>query len=373
MKQLGIYIHIPFCKKKCDYCDFLSFQNCDEYIEKYINKLIDEIKQEANKISRQDYKITTIYLGGGTPSYIDSKYIINILEIIKENFNLYNPEITIEINPGTVTEEKLKKYFSVGINRLSIGLQETDNELLKLIGRIHTYEEFLDTYNMARNIGFKNINIDLMLGLPNQNLFNLNSSLEKIIKLNPEHISVYSLILEEGTKLEEKITQKQLVLPEEEFERKMYWNVKKKLEENGYLQYEISNFSKKCFESKHNINCWKQEEYIGFGLGAHSYINNTRYSNQESFEKYINENEKIIHEKQTREDIMKEYMLLGLRKIEGVLISEFEYKFQINPLFYFRFEISKLEEQELIEVDLNNIKLTEKGLNLANQVFKEFV
>ena len=373
MKQLGIYVHIPFCKKKCNYCDFLSFENRNEFIEKYINKLIEEIKEESNKISRQEYKITTIYFGGGTPSYIDSKYINEILEVIKENYNLYNPEITLEVNPGTVTEEKLKDYFSFGINRLSIGLQETNNELLKTIGRIHTYEEFLDTYNNARKVGFKNINVDLMIGLPNQNLFNINDSLDKIIKLNPEHISVYSLILEENTKLEKQVLDGEFVLPEEEFERKMYWHVKQKLEENDYMQYEISNFSKKGLESKHNMNCWKQEEYIGFGLGAHSYLNNIRYSNSETLEKYIENNKKIVHEKQTREDIMKEYMLLGLRKIEGVLISEFEYKFQINPLFYFRFEISKLEEEDLIGVDLNNIKLTKKGLNLANQVFKEFV
>ena len=374
MKELGLYIHIPFCKKKCDYCDFLSFENKNELIDNYIEILINEIKNEAKKISKEEYEITTIYFGGGTPSFIDLKYIINILEILKENFNLNNAEITLEINPGTVDENKLRTYFKNGINRLSIGLQETNNNLLKQLGRIHTYDDFLETYNIARKIGFKNINIDLMIGIPNQTLFNIDSSLEKIINLNPEHISVYSLILEENTKLEKKILNKEYILPEEKFERKMYWKVKEKLEKNNYIQYEISNFSKQNYESKHNLNCWNQEEYIGFGLGAHSYFNNIRYSNTDDINKYLKNNEeKIIHEKQTREEKMKEYMMLGLRKIEGVSISKFEQKFSIHPLFYFRFEISKLEEIDLIEVDLDNIKLTKKGLDLANQVFQEFV
>ena len=374
MKELGLYIHIPFCKKKCDYCDFLSFENKNELIDNYIEILINEIKNEAKKISKEEYEITTIYFGGGTPSFIDSKYIINILEILKENFNLNNAEITLEINPGTVDENKLRTYFKNGINRLSIGLQETNNNLLKQLGRIHVYEDFLETYNIARKIGFKNINIDLMIGIPNQTLFNVENSLEKIINLNPEHISVYSLIVEENTKLEKKILNKEYILPEENFERKMYWNVKEKLEKNDYIQYEISNFSKKDYESKHNLNCWNQQEYIGFGLGAHSYFNNIRYSNTDDINKYlINNEEKIIHEKQTREEQMKEYMMLGLRKIEGVSISKFEQKFSIHPLFYFRFEISNLEEIDLLEVDLDNIKLTKKGLDLANQVFQEFI
>ena len=375
MKDIGIYVHIPFCKKKCEYCDFLSFENNYDLINHYIEALIVEIEQESKKISKQEYEITTIYIRGGTPSFIDSKYIINILEKIKQNFNLNNSEITIEVNPGTVDENKLKMYFENGINRVSIGLQETDNKLLKMLGRIHGVEEFLNTYNLARKVGFKNINVDLMIGLPNQTIFNIEKSLEKIIELNPEHISVYSLILEDYTKLNDRIINKELELPSESLERKMYWRVKEELEKNTYNQYEISNFSKKGFESKHNVNCWEQKEYIGFGLAAHSYFNNIRYSNTENIEEYIKNagKYKIMQEKQTREETMKEYMLLGLRKIEGVSISEFEQKFRIHPLFYFRFEINKLEEQDLIEVDLDNIKLTKKGLDLANQVFQEFV
>ena len=192
-KEIGLYIHIPFCAHKCDYCDFISFSNCESKIEEYINKLKEEIKQE----NLEQYKITTIYIGGGTPSYIESKHIVEILNLINKE---YVEEITIELNPGTVTREKLEAYYNAGINRLSIGLQSTDDMLLKQISRIHTYEQFLETYNLAREVGFKNINVDLMIGLPNQEIKDIKESLKRIVNLKPEHISVYSLILEEYTK-----------------------------------------------------------------------------------------------------------------------------------------------------------------------------
>ncbi len=370
MKDIGIYIHIPFCIKKCDYCDFISYCNKDNLIEEYIEKLKQEI---SNELQNKEYIIKTIYVGGGTPSSISSKYIVDILNTIKQQYNLNNTEITIELNPGTVTEEKLIDYKEAGINRLSIGLQETNNELLKQIGRIHTYEEFLETYNLARKLEFNNINVDLMIGLPNQRIQNIKISLEKIIKLNPEHISVYSLILEEGTKLYNKYQNNEIELPDEELERNMYWYVKSTLENNGYNHYEISNFSKNGYEAKHNTNCWEQKEYIGFGAAAHSYLNGIRYSNSESVEEYINRANKIIHEKQTLEDMQKEYMLLGLRKIEGISIQKFEEKFVENPIYLFRNELDKLVKQELLEVDGDIIKLTNKGLDLANIVWEEFI
>ena len=370
MKEIGVYIHIPFCVKKCDYCDFISYCDKQNLVEIYIEKLKEEIKVELNKT---EYKIKTIYIGGGTPSSIDSKFIIDILNIIKEKHSIENIEITIEVNPGTVTEQKLLDYKIAGVNRLSIGLQETNNELLKQIGRIHTYEEFLETYNLARQIGFKNINVDLMIGLPNQSISDIKNSLNKIINLNPEHISVYSLILEEGTKLYKKYEENEIELPDEELERNMYWYVKNTLENNGYIHYEISNFAKKGYESKHNINCWKQEEYIGFGVNAHSYADSTRYSNTESIEEYIENFDKIIHEKQVIEDMQKEYMLLGLRKVEGISVQEFKNKFGDNPIFLFRNELSKLVEEDLVEIDGDIIKLTNKGLDLANRVWQEFI
>ena len=374
MKELGIYVHIPFCKRKCAYCDFISFSGKARLIEKYVEAL----KREINKckIGKEDYMVKTIYFGGGTPSFIESKYIVEILEAIKEKFNISkNAEITIEINPGTVTEEKLKDYYEVGINRISFGLQSTNSQLLKLVGRIHSYSSFLEGYNLAKKTGFKNINVDLMIGLPVQTLKDVQKDLSRIIELNPEHISVYSLIVEEGTRIEEKIKNKELYLPSEKLERKMYWEVKKKLEEAGYIHYEISNFAKAGYESKHNLSCWNQEEYLGFGLAAHSYFNNVRYSNTDDFEEYFDwpENSKIIHERQTDEDKQKEFMLLGLRKIEGVAISDFKNKFIENPIYLYRETLNKLVTQGLIEVDIDSIKLTNRGIDLANLVWEEFV
>lgn len=372
MKELGIYIHIPFCKQKCKYCDFISFSNKESYVEKYIKALKNEVINNKNKA--KEYEVTTVYIGGGTPSFIESSYIVEILKTIKENYNIKkNAEITIEVNPGTVNEEKLKDYFNAGINRLSIGLQTTNNDLLKIIGRIHSYEEFLKTYNSAREVGFKNINVDLMIGLPTQILVDIQDSLEKIIKLKPEHISVYSLIVEEGTLIEKEISKGILKLPDEEQERKEYWMVKNTLEKAGYKHYEISNYAKKGFESKHNTNCWEQKEYIGFGLAAHSYLNKIRYSNTESLEEYLKNNNITIHEKQDKELEEKEYMLLGLRKIDGIKISEFKNKFVDSPIYTFRNELNKLVQEELIEIDSDNIKLTNKGIDLANIVWEEFV
>lgn len=367
-KEIGLYIHIPFCAHKCDYCDFVSFSNKEEIIEQYIQKIIDEIEMEKLK----QYKIKTIYIGGGTPSFIPSKYIVKILQSIDmENAE----EITIEINPGTVNREKLEDYYNIGINRLSIGLQSTDNKILKQISRIHTYEEFLDTYKLAKEVGFTNINVDLMIGLPNQTLDCIKNSLEEIISIKPQHISVYSLILEEGTKLEKQVSENLVKLPSEDEERKMYWCVKQKLEECGYTHYEISNFAIKGFESKHNSDCWKQKEYIGIGLAAHSYIDDTRYSNTCNLNEYLYnlKESRIQHEVQSKEEKQREYMLLGLRKIEGINIQEFKNKFVENPIYLYRRELEKLVKNNLLEIDTNYIKLTKKGIDLANIVWEEFV
>lgn len=374
MKELGIYIHIPFCKRKCAYCDFISFSDKTKLIEKYVLVLEKEI--DKCNINKDSYKIKTIYFGGGTPSFIESKYIVEILESVKRKINISKTaEITIEINPGTITEEKLKDYYNAGINRISFGLQSTNSELLKLVERIHSYSSFLEGYKLARKVGFKNINIDLMIGLPVQTLEDVQTDLKRIIELNPEHISVYSLIVEEGTRIEEKIKNKELYLPTEELERKMYWEVKKQLEKAGYVHYEISNFAKPGYESKHNLSCWNQEEYLGFGIAAHSYFNGERYSNTEDFDKYFEhpEDSKIIHEKQTQEDRQREFMLLGLRKIDGVKISDFKNKFIENPIYLYRESLNKLVTQGLIEIDIDSIRLTNRGIDLANLVWEEFV
>lgn len=378
MKELGIYVHIPFCVKKCDYCDFISYTHQEKYYQRYIKAIVQEIK---NLQVPSEYEITTIYLGGGTPSILPKEYIEEIMQAIKNHLLVQqDAEITIECNPGTVTLEKLQTYYKCGINRISIGLQETHNHLLKQIGRIHTYEEFLQTFEWARKAGFHNINVDLMIALPNQTMQDVEENLQKLIELQPEHISIYSLIIEEGTKMEQDLQNKVIELPSEEMERNMYWKVKRKLEQAGYRHYEISNFAKPNFESRHNCNCWEQQEYLGMGIAAHSYFNKKRYSHITQLLTYIEncENKKIaqnniLHEVQNMEEQQKEYMLLKLRMLEGVSIQKFKEKFKQNPIYVFRKEIHKLVEEGLLEVDGDKIFLTNKGLDVANLVWEEFV
>ncbi len=382
MKKMGVYIHIPFCKQKCYYCDFISYSNKEDYFDKYIQSLIEEMN---NFFNDNIVEIATIYIGGGTPSLIDAKYIEKVISVFQEKNLLKNTkEITIEVNPGTVNEEKLKIYKKIGINRLSIGLQSTDNNMLKQIGRIHSYEEFLTTYKLARSVGFDNINVDLMIGLPNQKVSHIKNSLEKIVGLKPvepEHISVYSLIVEDNTPIEKMLNTGKLKLPDEEIERNMYWYVKNFLELNGYKHYEISNFAKKGYESKHNLDCWNQKEYIGLGVAAHSYIGDIRFGNTGSIEEYVKNCEngeftknRIIDE--VENDVFgkeQEFMLIGLRKIDGVSIQDFKNKFGENPIFIFKDELNKLVDDGLIVVDLDKIRLTNRGLDLANIVWEEFV
>lgn len=248
----SVYIHIPFCVKKCLYCDFNSYENKEALIDEYISALIEEIK--TYKLNKEIYKdkLDTIYFGGGTPSYIDEKYIKKILEVLPNA-----DEITLEVNPGIISKEKLKIYLLSGVNRLSIGLQEANNDITKGIGRIHTKEDFYNTYKLAREAGFKNISVDLMIGLPNQTIKDLKNSIEFLLEIKPEHISCYSLIIHNN--LNEIFKH----VPDEETERNMYHYLVDKLTKNGYIHYEISNFSLKGMESKHNLKYWNQEEYIG--------------------------------------------------------------------------------------------------------------
>lgn len=392
-------------------------------VKGYVEAMKKEINSYfQNKDFLDSYNITTIYIGGGTPSFIDSQYIVEIMELlemklIRNQTKFEDMEITIEVNPGTVNQKKLEDYKKAKINRLSIGLQSTNNSILKEIGRIHSFEQFLETYRLANQVGFDNINVDLMIGLPNQRIEDVKESLNEIINLKPAptHISVYSLIIEEGTVIAQKIGNHQLQEMDEDLERNMYWYVKDTLELNGYKHYEISNFAKEGKESKHNLNCWLQKEYIGIGLGAHSYINGIRYANCETIEEYVDnmevenneliakiftnaqrtdtekniennrrDEEKVhkikqiekiyeIEEVQNIEDKKKEYMLLGLRKIEGVQISKFKEKYIDNPIFLYRKELEKLVEEQLIMIDGDYIKLTNKGLDLANLVWEEFI
>lgn len=375
---LAVYIHIPFCIKKCEYCDFLSAAADENTKQIYIQALKAEIynfKQKANK-----YQIKSIFFGGGTPSSIEAEQIAEVLKSLWEVFEWKNEkeiEITIECNPGTLTKEKLLCYRQAGINRLSIGLQSADEIELKLLGRIHTYEIFEENYQLARKIGFKNINIDLMSALPNQTLEKFQYTLKKVVSLNPEHFSVYSLIIEENTPFYSKYFSK-IELPSEEEDREIYAWTRTYLRENGYFQYEISNYAKKGYESFHNNTYWKRGEYVGFGLGASSFLTNERYHNETNLKQYIKSanNGKDLRreiEKISVKDAMAEFMFLGLRRIEGISKQEFLKQFQIPIDVVYGNAIKKMKQYECIEEKGDFLYLTEKGIDISNSVMCEFL
>ena len=369
MKKLAIYVHIPFCKQKCKYCDFNSFSiSSEKMIEDYINALICQIANCCDKI-HNDYTVTSVYFGGGTPSFIDEKYIRKIMNAIKEKYNIStDAEITIEVNPGTVNKAKLEEYISLGFNRLSFGVQTLNDNILKNIGRCHTVKEAIENYNLAREVGFKNVSLDLMFGLPNQTLQDVEDTLNKFIELNPEHISAYSLKVEENTVFGILEKEGKLILPTEIDERKMYYLIRNKLKENGYDQYEISNFSKLGYESRHNLAYWERVDYIGFGISASSCFMEKRFTNADKIEEYIESpiNNFIEEEVLTKEVIESERVILGLRLLKGIdeeLIIKKEWKESVD----------KLIEGGLLIRENKKLKLTDKGLDLANQVFVEFV
>ena len=387
MKNIGIYIHIPFCKSKCYYCDFVSYCNEEKNIDLYIKCMEKEIEFKSKELAKfalknnEQIEIDTIYIGGGTPSFIDSKYISELIKTAKKSFKIKEDcEITIEVNPDSALIKKLTEYKNSGVNRISIGLQSSNDNLLKEIGRIHNFEQFKEAFGNIKELKFDNINVDLMISLPNQKFKDVKTSLEEVISLNPTHISVYSLILEDGTKLFKDVESGAKKMLSENLERKMYWYVKNTLEKNNYIQYEISNFAKQNRESKHNLNCWNQNEYLGVGIAAHSFFNNIRFSNTSDLNKYIKniQNEEYLKNQEILEILnieekQKEYMILGLRKIEGVQIKNFKEKFGDNPIFIFKDQINKLVNENLIEIDGDFIKLTNKGLDFANIVWEEFV
>lgn len=375
--MLGLYVHIPFCVSKCNYCDFNSFKLNKELKDRYIKDLKKEMILYKDEFREKE--ITSIFLGGGTPSILESEEIKEIFFYIKSNFNIKkDAEITIECNPGTLSKEKLITMKDLGINRLSIGLQATQDCHLRYIGRIHTYEEFVKNYKEALDIGFKNINIDLMYALPNQSFDEWKDSLVKIVKLNPSHISAYSLILEEGTKLHDMYEKNEFEMIDEDTDIKMYNYTINYLKDNGYNQYEISNYSKNGFECNHNILYWKCNNYIGLGPGASGYINNYRYNNLESLndyhEKLLN-NEKPIDfiDELTIEDKIQEKIFMGLRMNEGIKFIEFKDEFDLDFKLRFKDVLKRLKENKLIIEDEFGIKLTQEGREISNSVFIEFM
>ena len=367
MKKLAIYVHIPFCKQKCKYCDFTSFANLESEVSQYITALLREIKEYSSMA--KDYIVTSVYFGGGTPSFIDENLIDKLYNEIKHNYVLNsNAEVTIEANPGTVNIEKLKRYYNIGFNRISFGVQSLSDELLKEVGRVHTASDAIDGFYMARDAGFNNISLDLIFGLPNQTLKDVEDTLDGFIRLNPEHISTYSLKVEENTVFGKMQSEGKLVLPSDEVERSMYYLIKNKLKDAGYDHYEISNFGKKGFESRHNTAYWERQTYLGFGLGASSCFNEVRFKNTDDFNKYVGDFEKNIEDREvlSQEVINSERIILGLRMLRGI---SREY------LVYDRWKKSaeKLIKLGLLKESNGMIRLTDKGLDLANQVFVEFI
>ena len=375
--MLGLYIHIPFCVSKCKYCDFNSFKlNLNDKI-KYLNALNKEMELYKEEIKGKS--IDSIFIGGGTPSILTKEEIAILFENIKNNFKIKeNAEITMECNPGTLTLEKLKVMKECGVNRLSMGLQAVQNHHLKYIGRIHTFEEFEKNYYEAKKVGFENINIDLMYALPNQTKEDWKESLEKVVSLNPTHISAYSLILEENTELFNMYERKEFKLLDEDTDIEMYEYTINYLKSNGYNQYEISNYAKENFECKHNILYWKCEEYVGLGVSASGYLNEIRYNNVcelERYEEIILDGKKPIEweENVSIKDKIEETIFLGLRMNEGVRIDDFKEKYDFDFNKEYKNEIEKLSKLKLIEINGGKMRLTQKGKEISNSVFVEFI
>lgn len=380
MRQpISLYLHIPFCVKKCHYCDFLSFPGCSLSRQaEYVDAMIQEI--HAYREAAEDYEVKTIFLGGGTPSLLEKELVERLFH---ELYSVWRAapetEITIEANPGTLSREKLIGYHMIGINRLSLGLQSTIAQELATIGRIHNYEQFLANYYLAREAGFDNINIDIMSALPGQTLISYGKTLERILKLQPEHISSYSLILEEGTDFWEN-AEIERALPSEQTERIMYHYTKKCLQNAGYERYEISNYAKPGYACLHNQVYWTGGEYLGLGLGAASYWKGARFSNTPDMEEYmencsrarITENRKEIVTA-TQKSRMEEYMFLGLRMIRGVSIREFERRFGIPMNRVYGTVIRSYIGQGLLKIEQDRLMLTERGIDVSNSVMADFL
>ena len=398
-QPLGIYVHIPFCVKKCAYCDFLSGPVTKDRKADYIEALKKEIRCDKNL--KKQYQVVSIFFGGGTPSSLEGNQIEEILDAIYESFEIDKSklldgkediEITVEANPGTLSKEKLRTYRLAGVNRLSIGLQSANDTELKLLGRIHTYEEFLHNYQLAREAGFMNINVDLMSALPGQTLESYEDTLRKVVVLRPTHISAYSLIIEEGTPFYEKYGEgmpEENLLPTEEVDRLMYARTKEILKGDGYERYEISNYAKKGYACRHNSLYWNGTDYIGFGLGASSYLRPVRYQNETDMDRYLSyldggidasTMQEKLHQNRTeltKENQMEEFMFLGLRLTKGVSLEEFEIRFGISIKEVYENVISKHSNEGLLEITSDAGKqylaLTEKGRDVSNYVMADFL
>lgn len=404
-KKMELYIHIPFCVKKCQYCDFLSFPADESTQQEYVDALLREIRYYGMQC--QSYPVTTVYIGGGTPSWLREDAIAKIMDAVQRTFRLTaDAEISIECNPGTVTDYKFAVYRSVGINRISIGLQSASERELKLLGRIHTFEQFLKTYELARGNGFGNLNVDLMNSLPGQTTESFYHTLQQVLRLKPEHISAYSLIIEPGTPfydlykfdaVKQRAGMATVALPTEEEVCQMTALTEQVLAEAGYVHYEISNFAKPGFACRHNIGYWKRENYLGLGLGASSLMENIRYTNTGDLYTYLEQTRQIhagvfldgtqeagreeipvtnLHaaaERITRKAQIEEFMFLGLRMTDGITRDDFMEAFGIPIEGVYQGVLQQLQEEELLEKHAGRIYLTQKGQDVSNYVLSQFL
>ena len=368
-KPKGLYVHIPFCIKKCKYCDFISFCGCDEKFDLYINKLLEEAKEYKNE------KIDTIFIGGGTPTILSPELLDKLILGLRRNFDISNDsEFSIEANPKTLTKEKLLILKKNGVNRLSIGVQSFSDDELTSIGRIHDAKSAYNTVCMAKDCGFSNINLDIMLSLPNQTEKTLINTLKTAVKLEPTHISCYSLILEEGTVLFREYESGKYLYPDDEKDRGLYHMAVDFLRDNGYKRYEISNFSKEGFSSGHNLKYWNCDEYIGLGISAHSYIDGIRKYNVSSLEDYLKGN---FHDGNiltlSEKDKISEYIIMRLRLSDGISEDDFYERFGIKITDIFPDEIKKLTDSGLLIYDKERYFLSDYGIDISNSVMCEFV
>lgn len=381
-KSLELYVHIPFCVRKCEYCDFLSAPAGADTQQEYVRNLLLEIEKKGVRCT--DYEVTTIFFGGGTPSILKAGWIADILDAIHRNFKVRkDAEITIECNPGTLTFEKLSIYKSAGINRISVGLQSASDAELRELGRVHTYEDFLKSYDLIRKKGFSNVNIDLMAALPGQTLKSYEQTLRRVLALKPEHISAYSLIIEEGTPFYEKYEADELlrekgekpqILPSEETERLMYERTKELLLAHGYERYEISNYARKGYACRHNVGYWRRENYLGFGLGSASLLENERFHNTTDLTDYLGGDYLAYEqEKLDKKSQMEEFMFLGLRMTEGISTECFRQTFGLTVELVYGPVLEQQIADQLLRKEDGRIFLTERGLDVSNYVMAQFL
>ncbi|MGN0961091.1 MAG: radical SAM family heme chaperone HemW [Christensenellales bacterium] len=375
MKKVGIYIHFPFCASKCKYCNFVSFSGKNDMQLKYFQSLIKEI----SAFNAKDIQVDTVFIGGGTPSIMFDGCISTLLSEIRKNFKvLENAEITIEANPNSINISKAQEWKESGVNRVSVGLQTTNLNSLKLIGRPHTKQDYIRAIDDIKSVGITNINTDCLIGLPRQKQSDVRKTLGLVMKMGCSHISVYSLILEENTSLYDMVDRGEIKLPKEEKVLGMYNYANKVLSEFGYNRYEVSNFAKENYECRHNLNTWKMGEYLGFGVGAHSYFNSKRYSNVSSIEEYI----KLIslgkrpiedEEKITPQETFEETIMLGLRTKYGINLNEIKNKFNIDLLKLKHKEIDFFTKENMISINNENLIVTSQGMPVLNKIILELV